>query len=131
MKTETKTLDGPALLWAMCLALGHAPVLAATGIAYRSDHGSWVYPRFTDDSEVGALMTAEWVSVERLCKRQTTPTWRAVTDNKRPEKPRTFNSVASAHGESLGVAVCRAIVLSRCGNTVDIPEQLLAAEPAR
>jgi hypothetical protein len=130
MKTKTQTLDGNSLIWAMCLALGQSPVMAATGIAYRSDHGSWVYPRFTSDSEAGELMASEWVSAERPSKGQSTPTWRAVTDSKRPEKPHVFNQVASATGESLGVAVCRAIVLSHCGDTVDVPEQLLAAVPA-
>ena len=130
MNSDVKTLNGDALIWAMCVALGHAPVVAATGIAYRIDHGSWVYPRFTSDSEVGELMSLEWVSVERPSKGQSIPTWRAVTDSKRPEKPHVFNAVASATGESLGVAVCRAIVLSRCGVTVDVPQQLLVAEPA-
>lgn len=130
MKNESKLLDGAALLWAMCIALGHSPLLAATGIAYRGDDGSWVYPRYTADSEVGSLMAAEWVSVERPSRGQKTPMWRAVTDSKRPSKSHIFNAVASAYGETIGVAVCRAIVLSRCGDTVDVPEQLLATEPA-
>jgi hypothetical protein len=124
MKTNTETLDGPALIWAMCIALGHTPVSAATGIAYRSDHGSWVYPRFTDDSEVGPLMMAEKVGVERPFGSQAVPLWRAITDTKGAEAKRNLNWVVSAHGTSPGVAVCRAIVLSRCGVSVDIPEQL-------
>lgn len=75
-------------------------------------------------------MASEWVSVERPSKGQSTPTWKAVTDRKRPEKPHVFNPVAAARGESLGVALCRAIVLSHCGDTVDVPDQLLAAVSA-
>lgn len=58
-KVKSEGLSGKALLWATCLALGHSPVVAATGIAYRRDHGSWVYPRFTSEQEVGELMSAE------------------------------------------------------------------------
>lgn len=130
MKTKTQTLNGNALTWAMCVALGYSPVVAATGIAYKSDHGSWVYPMFTSDSEVGELMSSEWVSVERPSRGQRIRTWRAVTDSKRPEKPLVLSWVASAAGESLGIAVCRAIVLSHCGDTVDVPEQLLASVTA-
>lgn len=126
MKTNTTELDGQALIWATCLALGYSPVVAATGVAYRSDHGSWVYPRFTDDSEAGPLMASEWVSVERPSGGQKPPVWRAVTDSKRKE----LNWTVSAHAQSLGVAVCRAIVLSRCGESVEVPEELLGVQTA-
>jgi hypothetical protein len=128
MNTQTQALNGRALIWATCLALGHSPVVAATGIAYRGDHGSLTYPRFTDDSEAGKLMASELVGAERPSKGQVKPMWRAVTDNKCKKRPESFNFV-SATGESLGVAVCRAIVLSHCGEAVDVPEELLSAVP--
>jgi hypothetical protein len=130
-KVKAEKLDADALLWAVCLALGHAPVLAATGIAYRSDHGSWVYPRFTSDQEAGELMASEWIGVERPCCGQKTPVWRAIADSKEPTKPHEFcGGVVAAWGDTLGVAVCRALVLSRLGVAVDVPEELLRAIPA-
>lgn len=126
MKTQSKTLSGAALIWAVCRALGYAPVVAATGIAYRSDHGSWVYPSYTDDSEVGALMSSEWIGVERPCRGQKPPVWRAIADSKIPTKPHEFSGVVvDALGETPGVAVCRALVMSRIGVTVDVPDELL------
>lgn len=125
MNTQTQALNGRALIWATCLALGHSPVIAATGIAYRDDSGSWVYPRFTSDSEAGELIATQWVSVERPSKGQITPVWRAETQQKRIKTTQALKWVVSATGESLGVAVCRAIVLSNCGETVDVPEELL------
>ena len=130
-KVKVEELSGSALLWAVCLALGHAPVMAATGIAYRSDHGSWVYPRFTSDAEAGELMSSEWIGVERPCRGQKTPAWRAIADSKVPTKPHEFcGGVVSAWGATLGVAVCRALVLSRLGVAVDVPEELLQSIPA-
>lgn len=125
-KVKSEGLSGKALLWATCLALGHSPVVAATGIAYRSDHGSWVYPRFTSEQEVGELMSAEWIGVERPSRGQRTPVWRAIADSKVPTKPHEFcGGVVSAWGETLGVAVCRALVLSRIGVMVDVPDELV------
>lgn len=125
-KVKSEGLSGKALLWATCLALGHSPVVAATGIAYLSDHGSWVYPRFTSEQEVGELMSAEWIGVERPSRGQKTPVWRAIADSKVPTKPHEFcGGVVSAWGETLGVAVCRALVLSRIGVMVDVPDELL------
>lgn len=128
MKANSNSLERDALTWAMCRALGHSPVIAEAGIAYRNDHDCWVYPRYTDDSEAGPLMSVEWVGVERPSKGQTIPLWRAVTDSKIPPKPHEFQGVVAASGETLGIAVCRAIVLSRCGKVVDIPDQLLVLE---
>lgn len=126
MKTQSETLTGATLLWAVCRALGHAPVVAATGIAYRSDHGSWVYPRYTDDAEVGTLMSSEWIGVERPSHGQKPPVWRALADSKIPTKPHEYcGGVVSAYGETPGVAVCRALVLSRLGATVEVPDELL------
>lgn len=86
-----------------------------------------VYPRYTSDEEVGSLMTKEWVGVERPSKGQKTPLWHAITDNKRSDASRTTTFVVSAWGETIGVAVCRAIVLSHCGKTVSVPRELLAS----
>lgn len=131
MKIQSDTLTGNALIWAVCHALKHAPVVAATGIAYKSDHGSWVYPRYTSDAEAGELMASEWIGVERPCKGQKPPVWRAIADSKIPTKPHEFcGGVVSAWGETIGVAVCRALVLSRIGVAVDVPEELLQAVPA-
>jgi len=131
MKIQSEELTGNALIWAVCRALGHAPVVAETGIAYRSDHGSWVYPRYTSDSEAGELMSSEWIGVERPSRGQKTPVWRAIADSKVPTKPHEYcGGVMSAWGETIGVAVCRALVLSRLGVTVDVPDQLLQAVPA-
>lgn len=131
MKIQTEELSGNALIWAVCCALRNAPVIAATGIAYRSDHGSWVYPRYTSDSEAGELMSSEWIGVERPSRGQKTPVWRAIADSKVPTKPHEYcGGVVSAWGETLGVAVCRALVLSRLGVTVDVPDELLQAVPA-
>lgn len=125
-KVKSEGLNEKALLWATCLALGHSPVVAATGIAYRSDHGTWVYPRFTSEQEVGALMSAEWIGVERPSRGQKKPVWRAIADSKVPTKPHEFcGGVVSAWGETPGVAVCRALVLSRIGVMVDVPDELL------
>lgn len=130
-KVKAEDLSGDALLWAVCFALGHAPVVAATGIAYRSDHGSWVYPRFTSDAEAGELMSSEWIGVERPSRGQKTPVWRAIADSKVPTKPHEFcGGVVSAWGDTLGVAVCRALVLSRVGVIVDVPDDLLQAVAA-
>lgn len=98
MKTATEELTGNALIWAVCHALKLAPVVAKTGVAYRSEHGSWVYPRYTDDSEAGVLMASEWIGVERPSNRQTPPQWRAVTDNKTAPDSMRFNPVVSAWG---------------------------------
>lgn len=127
-KMKAEELSGMALLWAVCRALGHAPVATATGIAYRSDHGSWVYPRYTSDSEVAELMSTEWIGVERPSRGQKTPVWRAIADSKVPAKPHEFSGgVVAAWGETLGLAVCRALVLSRLGVTVDLPDELKGA----
>lgn len=130
MKTATEELTGNALIWAVCHALKLAPVVAKTGVAYRSEHGSWVYPRYTDDSEAGVLMASEWIGVERPSNGQTPPQWRAVTDNKTAPDSMRFNPVVSAWGASLGMAVCRALVLSRIGKTVDVPDELMARKSA-
>lgn len=125
MNVETKLLEGKALLWAVCKALGQSPIIAATGIAYRSDHGSWVYPNYTSDSEAGELMASEWISAERPTKGQSTPMWRTVMESKKPEKPYSPNGPVVGWGETLGVAVGRAIVLSYIGDKVDIPKELI------
>ena len=131
MKTQSEELTGNALIWAACRALGHAPVVAETGIAYLSDHGSFVYPRYTSDSEAGELMSSEWIGVERPSRGQKLPVWRAIADSKVPTKPYEYcGEVMSAWGETIGVAVCRALVLSRLGVTVDVPDELLLAAPA-
>lgn len=123
---KSEELSGVALLWAVCHALGHAPVLASDGIAYRGAHGSWVYPRYTSEEEVGTLISSEWISVERPSRAQKTPLWRAIADSKVPTKPHEFcGGVVAAWGGTLGVAVCRALVLSRLGVTVDVPDELL------
>lgn len=130
-KLKAEELEGSSLMWAVCLALGHAPAITPTGVAYRSDHGSWVYPRFTSDAEAGELMSSEWIGVERPSRGQKTPVWRAIADSKVPTKPHEFcGGVVSAWGDTLGVAVCRVLVLSRLGQTVDVPEELLQAVPA-
>lgn len=126
MKAKTETLTGQALIWATCLALRHSPVVAATGVAYRSDHGSWVYPRYTSDQEVGELMSSEWIGVERPSRGQKTPVWRAITESKIPTKPyETCGGVVSAFGVTLGEAVCRVLVISRLGAFVEVPDELL------
>lgn len=121
MKMDVAILEGAPLLWATCRALGIDPVVAESGICYKAKDDTWVYPNFTNDSEVGALMSAHWISVERPSHGQTPPRWRAVTESKMPKRPFIFNGVVSVYGETLGVAVCRAIVLSYLGNNVDIP----------
>ena len=125
MQVEAQTLCGNALIWAVCSALNQSPVVAPTGIAFRSEHGSWVYPRYTEDDEAGQLMASEWISAERPNRGQPTPLWRSVTDVKYKQKGYSFNQVVSAHGHSLGEAVCRALVLSRLGKMVDVPDDLL------
>jgi len=73
------TLSGDDLIWAMCRARGHAPVWAPTGVAYRSEPGAWVYPRYTSDSEAGELIARYAVSVERPSE-QTGWQWRAAME---------------------------------------------------
>lgn len=125
-KLKAADLQGAALLWAVCLALGHAPVVASTGVAYQGDHGTWVYPRFTADEEAGVLIASEWIGVERPSRGQKTPAWRAIADSKEPTKVHEVcGGVVAAWGETLGVAVCRALVLSRLGVAVDVPDELL------
>lgn len=125
-KVKSEELGGNALLWAVCMALGQAPSVTATGIAYRSDHGSWVSPRYASDDEVGALMSSEWIGVERPSKGQVRPVWRAIADSKIHTKPHeATGGVVAAWGETIGVAVCRVLVLSRLGETVDVPDELL------
>lgn len=124
-KEKVSSLNGNALIWAVCRALGYGPVVAATGISYRSDHGSWVYPRFLEDSEAGELIVSELVSVERPSKGQSVPMWRTVTDNKAKRSPAIFQPVVDACGETLGCAVCRVIVKSYLGDSVEIPDVLL------
>ena len=130
MKAMVEQLTGNALIWAVCHALKLSPVIAASGVAYRGENGSWVYPRYTDDTEAVGLMASEWIGVDRPSKGQTPPQWCAVTDNKGAPDPKWFKPVVSASAESLAVAVCRALVLSHIGEAVDIPDQLLAGAAA-
>lgn len=124
MKVKSDTLNGAGLIWAMCVALGHSPVVAATGVTFRGDHGSWEYPRFTDDAEIGPLMASEWVGVDRPSKGQNPPVWRAITDVKYKKKyGDSLVTVVSAYDPSLAIAVCRAIVMSRLGEVVELPDE--------
>lgn len=130
-KMKIDNLNGKALVWAVCEALGLSPVIKNGGITYRSDHGSWVSPRYLDDSEVGELMSSEWVGVERPSKGQSTPVWRAVTDNKSKRNPSVFRPVVDAFGETLGISVCRVIVKSYKGDVIDIPNELIEENPQK
>jgi hypothetical protein len=131
MKQNVDQLAGKPLVWAVCHALGHAPeVDVQFGVCYRSDHGSWVYPRYTDDSEVGSLMSSEWIGVDRPSSGQATPMWRAITNNKVARGSQVFDPVKDAWGETIGIAVCRALVLSRVGPTIDVPDILLSSVAA-
>lgn len=128
MRMNTEALIGDALIWAVATALGKGPVVAATGVAYRSDHGSWVYPRYTEDVEAVALMRQEWIGVDRPSNGQATPLWRAITDSKiKPRSAKPCTPVVSAFGGTIGLAVCRALVASRLGMMVDVPENLVQA----
>ena len=127
MQIESNLLDGQALIWATCSALGHSPEIAMNGIAYRSDHGSWVYPRYTDDTEAGDLIASYWISVERPSKGQQTPSWRVVTDSRRKVASYEFNGPVVAHGPTLGIAVCRVLVIAHFGQKVEIPDVLRSA----
>ena len=130
MKINTDALLGDALIWAVTKALGKAPVIAGTGVAYKSDHGSWVYPRYASDDEAVALMTQEWIGVDRPSRGQTTPLWRAVTDSKLKRGTGHFEPVVSAFGGTIGLAVCRALGASRLGAEVDVPAELHPAHAA-
>lgn len=114
MSKDVAALSGAELIWATCRALGHAPVWAATGVAYHSEHGAWVYPRYTSDEEVGELIAKRRVSVERPSAR-TQGLWRAAAD-------RLDGKEVAVTGKTLGEAVCRVLVLARLGPTVTIPE---------
>ncbi len=124
MLVQTETLSGASLIWAVCKALRQAPVIAVTGIAYRSDHGSWVYPRYTDDSEAGLLMASELIGAERPSQGQSG--WLAVANSKLPSDSTHASGLeVNARGDSLAEAVCRALVMSRIGGDIDVPEELL------
>lgn len=129
-KIQAEKLTGDALIWAVSHALGKAPVVTQDGVAYRGEGCVWVYPRYTDESEVASLMASEWIGVDRPSRGQTPPQWRAITDNKAPADPRRYKPVVSAWAESIGVAVCRALVLSRLGNEVEVPQELLDSKAA-
>lgn len=128
MIQNSKDLTQKALIWAVCRALGHSPTLCNGYVVYRSEHGSWVAPTYTSNDDVGELMNSQWVGVERPSKGQKTPLWRAITDIK-VKNIDGLNSVADAWGETIGLAVCRAIVVSHFGKTVDIPEELVSTLP--
>lgn len=110
------TLSGDDLIWAMCRARGHAPVWAPTGVAYRSEPGAWVYPRYTSDSEAGELIARYAVNVERPSE-QTGWQWRAAMEG--------VGGVEQCMlGETLGEAICRVIVLCRLGPEIKLPERV-------
>lgn len=130
MKINTEALLGDALIWSVALALRESPVITATGVAYKSDHGSWVYPRYTDDTEAVVLMSQEWIGVDPPSGGQVTPLWRAITDSKSKPSPREYKPVVAAFGGTIGLAVCRALVASYFGDVVDVPDELLSARAA-
>lgn len=115
MSKDVAALSGAELIWATCRALGHAPVFVATGVAYHSDHGAWVYPRYTSDEEVGELIAKHKVSVERPSARNN-GAWRATMAG-------TDGVDHIALGKTLGEAVCRVIVLCRLGTEITLPER--------
>lgn len=127
MKVDTNELSGKALVWAVSKALHQAPSIQSGRVAYRSDHGSWIEPNPTDDRDVVELMASERIGVERPSAGQAKPVWRAITDNKAKD-PQHLTPVVSAFGATIGLAVRRALVLSRLGPSVEIPDVLL--EPA-
>jgi len=124
MQIETRKLTGTALIWAVARALNLAPLIVDSRVAYKSDHGPWVHPNYTDDAEAVELMQQQWIGVERPSRGQKTPVWQALTESKM--KPKPLQPVVSAFGVSIGIAVCRALVLSHFGDTIEIPDEVMA-----
>jgi len=124
MNTPVAELEGNALIWAVCSALGQPPVISGSRVFYRSESGSWVEPLYIEDVAAVKLMTDDWIGVDRPSNGQTPPVWTAITNSKKPADSRELTTgVVIAHAETLGTAVCRALVLSRHGTEIDIPEQ--------
>lgn len=128
MKTKTtksETLAGQALNWAVLQALGLAPTIDSAGkVCYRSDHGSLVSPDFESAADAGEIIHREWIGLDRPSKGQTPPLWRAITDTKTEPRPGQFRGVSVAWGVTPFLAAMRALVLSRVGEKIQIPEQL-------
>lgn len=131
IKMNAADLTGSALTWAAISALGMSPVIAATGICYRSDHGSWVYPNFENQNGADELIESEWIGLERPSKGQKTPLWRAITDSKQKPGPgQSPTAVVSAWGATHSLAVARVLVISHLGPVVDIPAELMPEQIA-
>jgi hypothetical protein len=123
MKHEADKLTGNALAWAVCLAMGYAPVMSGNDVCYRNDEGSFVVADFTSEAQVGTLMSEYWVGVERPSKGQKVPLWRAIADTEQSllSPFNKMNSVVSSNAETIGAAVCRAIVKAKLGTSVELP----------
>lgn len=124
MKVQVDTLVGAALAWAALKAEGHAPVAGPTGVGYRSDHGSWVFPTYTD-AEATALMVTHWIGVERPSKGQTPPAWRAIGDFRGDRAVRQHLMVVSSHHTEFSIAVTRCFVKTKFGEELDVPDDVL------
>lgn len=125
MKIATNRLTGNALIWAVILAGRHQPVQTTSGIAFKSDHGSWDFPR-CDRAEAAEILVREWISVERPFKGQTPPTWKAIVDNKQRGPRQELHPVLSATGATFELAVHRAFVASYFGEVIDMPDELIS-----
>lgn len=125
MKVKVESLTGNALIWAVCAALGESPVLSGGTVVYRSPHGSWVSPRYTQDSLAGELIVSERIGVSPPTQGESPLIWRTRAKNRLSDDSAFAPYYVEASSESLAVAVCRAIVLSRLGEEADVPDELV------
>lgn len=49
-------LTGRALCFAVVRALGYRPIVDDSGVSYRSDHGSWVYPDIENAKDAAEIV---------------------------------------------------------------------------
>lgn len=122
-------LHGPALAWATILAMGRSPTMAGGRVEYRTDHGSWISYQ-VDNASAAELCDRFWIGLDRPSKGQNPPTWRALADNARQKGRADVPGVVSAYDVDMAVAVHRAFVLSRLGETATIPAALVSTPAA-
>jgi len=117
IKVKTSELTGAALDWAVAEAEGLMPSKNWTGMYYRPS---------TDWGVTGLLIekykiTLYWHPIYHYEDGDSQPCWEAQPHDVLLVAPDEYDPV----GDTALIAACRAIVASKLGDTVEVPEQLV------
>ncbi|BET97319.1 phage protein NinX family protein [Xenorhabdus taiwanensis] len=119
MKIKTSKLTGQALDWAVALAQGWQKMADYNG--YSTPNGVVLVSEYAPswDWEVCGRLIEEF-TMDLSCEIETTGTiWSAKE---------YYYSNGWSYAETPQIAICRAVVSSKLGDEVDIPDELLEAK---